>query len=142
MGEHPDVISLQRQFGGSLGSPQSVLGDGLLALAGVWVALSPWVLGFYAIDPAVGSHNLVLGLVAAAVGLGITGLAERGGGLSWVAVPLGVWLIISTWVVPAMGPSAGLVWSNVVAGAVMILTGAGVATVALMGTRRNAASAD
>ncbi len=136
MREHPDVLDMQRQFGSSLGSPQTVLGDGLLALAGVWTAISPWVLGFSLTSPAMRNQDLIIGLVVAAIGLGVTGMAERGGGLSWVAVPLGIWLIISTWVVPSMGPGIGLIWSNVVAGAVMILAGASVAGFALMSKLR------
>lgn len=136
MSEHPDVLDLQRQFGSSLSSPSTVLGDGLMALAGVWVAISPWVLGFSLTSPAMRNHDLIIGLVVAAIGLGVTGFAERGGGLSWVAVPLGVWLILATWIVPSIGPGAGLIWSHVVAGAVMVLTGASVAGLAFMSKLR------
>ncbi|MHA6803525.1 SPW repeat protein [Salinifilum ghardaiensis] len=133
---HPDVVELQRQYGGALGSPRTVLGDGVLALAGVWAAVSPFVIGLSGV-PALATHHLVIGLVVAGIGLGVTGMAERGGGLSWVAAPLGIWLIISTWIVPAAGPTAGLVWSNVIAGAVMVIAGAGVAAFAMAGTRSN-----
>lgn len=134
--EHPDVIALQQQYGGSLGQARTVLGEGILALAGVWLAISPWVTGFDATSPSMLSHNLVLGIMIAAIGLGVTGAAERGHGLSWIAVPLGVWAIIATWVVPTAGPSAGLIWSNVVAGAVTLLAGGAVAGMTLMGGQK------
>ncbi|MFR9730654.1 SPW repeat protein [Saccharopolyspora sp. MS10] len=135
MRDHPDVVSLQRQYGGTLGSPQTVAADGIVALAGLWAALSPWVLGFNATEPAMRTHNLILGLVAVGIGLGVTGLFERGGGISWVLVPLGIWLIISTWIVPAAAPTVGMVWSNVVAGALLALAGAGTLGMALLGNR-------
>lgn len=135
MRTHPDVVELQHAFGRSLASPQTVLGDGLLAMAGVWAAISPFALTLGAGGAAVTTHNLVLGLVVTAIGLGVTGMAERGGGLSWVAVPMGVWLIVSTWLVPAGAPSLGLMLSNVITGAVIIVTAAGVAAFAFMGSR-------
>lgn len=134
MRDHPDVVQLQRQYGGTLGSPRTVLGDGVLALAGVWAAISPLVIGLSGL-PSLTTHHLIIGLVIVGIGLGVTGMAERGGGLSWVAAPLGIWLIISTWLVPAGGPTAGLVWSNVVTGAIMVIAGAGVAAFAMAGAR-------
>lgn len=135
MRDHPDVVSLQQQYGGALGSPQTVVADGVVALAGLWAAISPWVLGFDLAQPGMRTHNLIIGLVAVAIGLGLTGLFERGGGLSRVLVPLGAWLIVSTWIVPTATPSAGMVWSNVIAGALLILAGAGALGTTLMGGR-------
>lgn len=137
MEKHPDVVDLQRQYGANLGSPQTVVGEGLLALAGAWAALSPWVLGFAYINPTMAVNNLFVGVVVAALGLGITGTAERSGGLSWIAIPLGVWLIISMWIGAVLAPGGGLIVNNIITGAVIVLVGGSVAGVNLMAMARN-----
>lgn len=136
MEQHPDVMALQRQYGQTLGSPQTVVGEGVLALAGVWAAISPWVLGFTATHPALTINNLVVGLVVAALGLGVTGTAERSGGLSWIAIPLGVWLIVSMWLGALAFPTVGVIWNNVITGAVTALFGAAVAFGTMMKMRK------
>lgn len=137
MEQHPDVVDLQRQYGANLGSPQTVVVEGLLALAGAWAALSPWVLGFAYINPTMAVNNLFIGVVVAALGLGITGTAERGGGLSWIAIPLGGWLIISMWIGAVISPGIGMMVNNIITGAAIVLIGAAVAGVNLMAMGRN-----
>ncbi len=69
--------------------PASVLN----VLAGIWLIISPWVLGFV-LAPAAFWSTLLVGiavLVLAAIRLATTGTS----GLSWVNLLLGIWLIIS-----------------------------------------------
>lgn len=124
---HPDLAELQRQYAGSLGAPPTVVSEGLLMLAGAYTAISPWVIGFAATQYALTVNNLILGLVVAAIGLGITGTPERRGGISWTAVPIGAWLIAAEWVLHRGMLTAGVFWSNIVAGAVTIVLGLAVA---------------
>jgi hypothetical protein len=69
-------------------------------------------------------NNLVIGLTLAAFGFGLALQPERLYRLGWIAIPAGVWMIISPWVVTA-GHSAPrvVIWNNVCIGAAAILLG-------------------
>jgi hypothetical protein len=69
--------------------PASVLN----VLAGIWLIISPWVLGFTML-PAAFWNTLLVGiavLVLAAIRLGTCGTP----GVSWLNLLFGIWLIIS-----------------------------------------------
>jgi hypothetical protein len=48
---------------------------------------------------------------------------DRTHGMAWTLPVLGVWLIVSPWIVEGSRPDAGMIWSNVVAGAVLTCLG-------------------
>lgn len=123
LSQHPDVKDLQRQYGAA--SSGNVVGEGLFVLAGAWLAIAPWVAGFAGASFPMTANNVIIGLVVVALGLRSAGIG--GQALSWAGVPLGVWAIVATWLVPhGGGLGAGLVWSNVVGGAVVVLASAAV----------------
>src|SRR5437660_1756768 len=72
--------------------PASVLN----VLAGIWLIISPWVLGFVDVQTAFWNTLLcgIAVLVLAAIRLGTAGTE----GLSWANLILGIWLIISPFV--------------------------------------------
>jgi hypothetical protein len=74
------------------GRPASVLN----VLAGIWLIISAWVLGFAAMSVPLWDVLLVgiAVLILAAIRLATPGAT----GLSWIVFLLGVWLIISPWV--------------------------------------------
>ncbi len=76
---------------GDAGRPASVLN----VLAGIWLIISAWVLGFSMLPTATWDAVLVgiAVLVLAAIRLGTTGTV----GLSWVNFILGIWMLISPW---------------------------------------------
>jgi SPW repeat len=91
----------------------------LAALAGVWVAISPW---FLSLGPRERASDLVVGLVVAA--LGLFGMAGGRGflGMQAGSALLGVWLIISPFILAAtFAVRAPMYWSNGFAGAAVIL---------------------
>ncbi|MGI8312374.1 MULTISPECIES: SPW repeat protein [Saccharopolyspora] len=96
-------------------------------LTGAYTAVSPWVVGFAGSQPLLSMNNLILGLIVTAIGLGLTGTPERSGGISWTAAPIGIWLIIATWVTTFGLPTVGMIWNNVVVGALSIILGLAVA---------------
>jgi hypothetical protein len=82
-------------------------------LAGIWLIISSWVLGFSGVPVAVG-NAVILGiavLVLAAIRLGTTGT----NGISWLNLILGIWLIISPFVLGFSG-AAGAMGNAVVLG--------------------------
>lgn len=125
--QHPELLEMQRQFAGVLGGPRTVVTEGLLMLTGVYTAISPWVVGFAGTHPALAVNNLILGLIVTVIGMGLTGTPERRGGITWIAAPIGVWLIISLWVIHPMALTAGVLANNVVVGALTLIFGLAVA---------------
>jgi SPW repeat len=104
----------------------------LAALAGLWVAISPW---FLSLGPRETATDLIVGLAVAALGLfGIAGV--RGFlGMQAGSALLGVWLIISPFILAAtFTVSAPMYWSNGFAGATVIVF----ALAALASMRRTA----
>ena len=56
--------------------------------------------------------------------------------MTWTLPVLGVWVIVSPWVIPGFALTAGMVWSNVVAGALLTFLGL---NATYFGTRTRAA---
>jgi hypothetical protein len=69
----------------------------LNVLAGVWVIISPFVLGFSS-SPAALWATLIPGIVVLALAWIRANNPAANVGLSWVNVLAGIWLIIAPWV--------------------------------------------
>lgn len=69
--------------------------DPLNALLGLWVVVSPWVLGYQDTTTAM-ANSVVVGLALAAAALGAM-LVPRAWE-EWTEVGLGLWLAVSPWV--------------------------------------------
>ena len=70
--------------------------DSANLLLGIWLFVSPWVLGFRSEIPDESWNFFVAGAltaVCAAVGLGLRSFWEE-----WVNLALGIWLILSPWI--------------------------------------------
>ena len=116
---HPDVHEMRARYARMLRDREPVVVDGAVLLVGLYCAISPWVVHFSAARPDLTVNNLVLGLAIACIGLGFT--AGRAG-LRWTMAAMGVWLIISPWVV-TRGPDAGMIWNNLIVGVLTCLFG-------------------
>ncbi len=68
------------------------------------------------------THNLVMGIAIAVLGLGFTAMPQRMYGLSWAICAMGAWMIISPWVVGS-SPDTGVVLNNVIIGGLAVLLG-------------------
>ncbi|MFD0327941.1 SPW repeat protein [Streptacidiphilus monticola] len=79
---------------------------------------------FRAANPDLAVNNLIIGLGLAAIGMGLSVAGDRMFRLSWACTLIGVWMIISPWVVtPGHSPNAGMIWNNVVIGVIACLCG-------------------
>ncbi|MEW9552783.1 SPW repeat protein [Nonomuraea sp. NPDC050783] len=96
--------------------------DGLALLAGLYLAISPWVARFAGLSRLTVS-NLVTGLAVAALAVGFAAAYGRTHGLSWVTPVIGVWTIISPWVMYGGAAPSAAVWTNVVVGIWIVLMG-------------------
>ncbi|MFD7407122.1 MULTISPECIES: SPW repeat protein [Streptomyces] len=119
---HPDASEMRARYARMLGGRDVALVDGPVFLLGLYCAASPWILHFTTSQPALVTHNLIVGIAIALLALGFTRAPERMYGLSWAMCALGVWMIISPWIV-GESPDAGVVSSNVVIGALAVILG-------------------
>ncbi|MFH9743693.1 SPW repeat protein [Streptomyces anulatus] len=119
---HPDASEMRARYDRVMGGRDVALVDAPVFLVGLYCAVSPWVLHFTASQPALVTHNLVMGIAIAVLALGFTAMPERMYGLSWAICAMGAWIIVSTWVVGS-SPDAGVVINNIVVGGLTVLLG-------------------
>ncbi|MFE7312021.1 SPW repeat protein [Streptomyces sp. NPDC057555] len=131
---HPDISEMRARFERTLGGRDVVLVDGPVFLVGLYCAVSPWVVHFTASQPALMTHNLIVGIAIALLAIGFTVTPERMYGLSGAMCAIGAWMIVSPWVV-GRGPDAGVIWNNIVIGALTFLLGALCVAVAMKSRR-------
>jgi hypothetical protein len=123
MTTHPDLVEMQARYERSSASGPAVLTDGLLVLAGLWLAISPWTIHFTATAPDVTVSNLILGIAVAVVVLGLTLMPQRMVRLSWATTIIGAWVIVSPWVIQQTSSSTGIWVNNLATGALILLLG-------------------
>ncbi|WP_214411663.1 SPW repeat protein [Sphaerisporangium fuscum] len=119
---HPDIVEMRAKYERAGSSMVAQVIDGLTLLAGLYLAISPWVVGFNGLS-RLSVSNLVTGLALAALALGFASAYGRTYGLTWIAPILGVWTIISPWVIRSH--TTGSIWNNVITGIVILLLGLG-----------------
>jgi hypothetical protein len=133
---HPDLMALRGRYEAAAAKPMAGLIEGLCLLAGLYLAISPWVAGFDGFT-ALKMSNLVTGIALAVLAMGFGSVLERTHGLGWVAVAIGAWTIVAPWVVSGSADTHKTIVNNVITGGVVCLLG--LATMAMgMGRRRRA----
>lgn len=135
MTTHPDVTEMRDRYARMMGGRDVALVDGPVFLLGLYCAVSPWILHYGTTQPALMTHNLIIGIAIAVLALGFTVTPERMYGLSWAICALGAWLIISPWVV-GTNPDTGVVVNNIIIGALAVVLGAVCAITATRSTSR------
>ncbi|MFJ8944860.1 SPW repeat protein [Streptomyces sp. NPDC102395] len=122
MSTHPDVSEMRTRYDRMLGGRDVALVDGPVFLLGLYCAVSPWIVHYSAGQPALMTHNLVVGIAIGVLALGFTAAPARMYGLSWAMCALGIWMIIAPWVVGS-SPDAGVVVNNVIIGCLALILG-------------------
>lgn len=115
---HPDLLALRASYERAAESMSSHVTFGLTFLAGLYMAASPWIVGFNAAGQ-LARCNLFAGIAVAVLAYGFASALDRTHGMTWTLPVLGVWLIFSPWILPGMMVPAGMAWSNVIAGALV-----------------------
>lgn len=126
--QHPDVAMMRQRYDQIAETPVAQSADGLTFLAGLYLAMSPWVVGFTD-HSAMTASNLITGIAIAVCALGFVAAYSHMHGIAWVPVILGAWAIVSPWLVSGSTPDADVITSNIITGALCI-----VFTLALMST--------
>jgi hypothetical protein len=120
--QHPDIVHLRRRYDMAAANPAAQLADGVTLLAGVYLALSPWLVGFADL-PGITVNNLVTGLVVAVLALAFGAAYGRTHGIAWVPPVIGIWTILAPWVIAGEMSTFATVWNNGVAGVVIAVFG-------------------
>lgn len=119
--KHPDVARMRMRYDQIAETRLAQLADGLTFMAGLYLAISPWVVGFTD-HSALTMANIFVGITVVLLSLGFTSAFGRTHGIVWVAPFLGAWVIVAPWVVADAGtPATSVIISNVVVGALVVL---------------------
>ncbi|GAB2970212.1 SPW repeat protein [Streptomyces pseudoechinosporeus] len=132
---HPDVGEMRDRYARMLDGRDVALVDGPVFLLGLYCATSPWILHFTTSQPFLVTHNLIMGIAIGLLALGFTRAPERMYGLSWAMCAIGVWMIISPWIV-GESPDAGVIVNNIIIGGLAVVLGAVCAAVSAKSTKR------
>ncbi|MFI1866010.1 SPW repeat protein [Streptomyces jumonjinensis] len=119
---HPDISEMRDRYSRVLGGRDVALVDGPVFLVGLACAVSPWIVHFSGSQPALATHNLIMGVAIVVLALGFTVTPERMYGLSWAMCAIGAWLVIAPWVVGS-SPDKGVIWTNAVIGGLTFVLG-------------------
>ncbi|WP_174514831.1 SPW repeat protein [Streptacidiphilus anmyonensis] len=141
MAGHPDLAEMRERYARIEAGRGVTALDGLVLLTGLYAAISPWVVHFNFTNPNLRTNNLLLGITLAVIGFGLTLAPERiYPRMSGVIAVIGVWMITSPWVVTVgHTATAGIIWNNVLIGAVCCLLGAAALGMVRQSTRAPAA---
>lgn len=134
MSMHPDIAALRAKYDAAAETRVAQAVDGLTFLTGLYLAISPWVVGFNGFRSLTG-NNLIVGVALALLAVGFASAYGRMHGISWVAPLIGVWTIIAPWVIAGDVATTRTVWSNVVTGAVALLLGLGALSMGMSRSR-------
>ncbi|MGW1200428.1 SPW repeat protein [Streptomyces sp. NPDC002536] len=118
--QHPDIMALRAHSEETTGTPAAQAVEALAVLCGVYLAASPWIVGFNA-SSTLTITNLITGVAFACL-VGIGPAYERTHSMSWAALGIGVWAIVAPFVVAGHAFAARAVVSNVIVGALACLT--------------------
>jgi hypothetical protein len=133
MTDHPDAAEMRERYARMTGGRRMEIMEGLVMLTGLYLAISPWVVHFGSRYQNMRANDLILGLALAAIGWAMVLFPERAMGLGWMLIPIGIWLIISPWVATATHSAPkGIIWSNVIVGALACALGAATMAMSLM----------
>lgn len=135
--QHPDLTAMRLRYEKAAATPGAQALEGLTLLTGLYIAVSPWIVGFDTVSATVTMNNLIVGLAFTVLALGFGSAYERTHPLGWTAPLLGAWVIITPWVVAGAPAQAGTIVSNVIAGGVAALCVLAVAGLAAKGKQKS-----
>lgn len=117
MEHHPDIQALQAATERAAWTPTAQGVEALSILAGLFLAASPWIVGFQDVR-TIAVNNLITGVAFALLAFVGRSAFERTHGMSWAGFGIGVWTIIAPWVVAGHVDIARVIWTNTWTGGV------------------------
>ncbi len=139
MEHHPDIVELREHYERVTSTPAAQGIEALAVLAGLFLAISPWVVGFagfLGFGPLV-VNNLILGLAFALLMGGYGSAYERTHARAWAATLIGAWCMVAPWLISGNVDVRRTITTNLITGGVMLLLGLAAISMASM-TANNA----
>jgi hypothetical protein len=133
--QHPDITALRARYDLAAQMPSAQVISGLTFLSGLYLAISPWVVGFNG-RTTLTVTNLIMGIAVALLAFGFASAYSRTHGVTWVMPLIGVWTIIAPWVLPEHGATTSVAVNNPATGAVIILCGLAAVGIGMMSRYR------
>lgn len=119
---HPDIVALRMKYEQASETNIAHIVHGFAVVAGLYLAISPWVVGFQSLAP-LAIVNVLTGLVFVALAFGLATAYGRLHGLTWVLPLIGAWAFVAPWVIRGGVNTTPAVASNVTVGAVSFALG-------------------
>ncbi|MCL4465152.1 MAG: SPW repeat protein [Chloroflexi bacterium] len=91
-------------------------------VAGIWLIISPFILQYTGVAPAVW-NNLAVGILLILVAAYILFTCVKAEWAGWAMAVLGIWEIMSPFVLGYVGEKPAL-WNNIILGIIIIVVGA------------------
>ena len=135
MATHPDLIELRRRYDAASASPIAEAAAGFAFLGAVFLAVSPWIVGFSALTAIVVS-NLITGVALAALILVLASAYGRVHGLTFVVPAIGIWAILAPWLTTGAMDTTRTIWSNACSGGAIVAFGLVMLAVGFFRSRR------
>jgi hypothetical protein len=134
MEHHPDIVELRERYERVTSTPVAQAVEALAVLAGLFLAISPWVVGFSGLlgFGTLVVNNLVLGLAFAMLMGGYGSAYERTHARAWAATAIGAWCLIAPWVISGNVDVRRTITTNVITGGIMLLLGLAAISMASM----------
>lgn len=132
---HPDLIELRRRYEMASAAPVTEVAEGFTLLAAVFLAASPWIVGFSALS-AITVTNLIAGGALVLLAIALTAAYGRMHGLTWVIPAIGAWTIVAPWAIVGAMDTTRTIWSNAVTGGVLVACGLVMLAMGFLRSRR------
>lgn len=137
MATHPDLLELRRRYDAASASPVAEGAAGLAFLGAVFLAASPWIVGFSALT-AITVVNVIAGVALAALIIALMAAYGRTHGLTFAVPVIGIWTIVAPWLTAGAMDTTRTIWTNVCAGGVIVVFGLVMLAVGFFRSRRPA----
>ena len=137
MARHPDLIELRKRYDAASASPVAEGAAGLALLGALFLAASPWIVGFSALT-AITVTNLIAGVALAVIILALAASYGRLHGLTFVVPAIGIWTIVAPWAIVGAMNVTRTIYSNCIAGGALVLLGLVMLALGFLRARRPA----
>ncbi len=137
MARHPDLMELRRRYDAASASPVAEGAAGLAFLGAVFLAASPWIVGFSALT-AITITNLIAGGALAVLVIALTAAYGRLHGLTFVVPAIGIWTLVAPWVIVGAMDTTRTIWCNAVTGGAIVVLGLVMLALGFLRARRPA----
>lgn len=101
---------------------QVKVASGLNVLFGLWLIISPFVMGFSALSTAAMWDAIIVGIIVAVLAAIRFFNTDSSSALSWINALLGIWMIISPWIFGVAGMT-GALWDFIIVGIAFLVFG-------------------